>query len=183
SPGNGEVNGTLSSGSTDSTGSDESGEVNDIHFTEVVTDPQQDWSDTTGGDAIAFDSIVGTGTVGTTDEWIEIKNGRDETVDLTLWRLEMLDGTDAAELFSSSSASFVFFDGGDINNFQPDEFLVIGNPSGDLKNEVTLQLFDGSDFLVDELVIDDANASGISDESYQLTDDGNWGMGEATVGF
>lgn len=158
-------------------------EIDDVHFTEVVTDPQQDWNDTAGGNGIVFDSLVGNGTIGTTDEWIEIKNGRDETVDLTLWRLEMMDGTDAAELFSSSSASLVFFGEGDVDNFQPDEFLVVGNPAGDMKNAVTLQLFDETSFLVDELVIDDANAAGVDDESYQLLDDGNWGMGEATPGF
>lgn len=170
---------------TGSTGTEsvEPVEIDEVHFTEVVTDPQQDWNDTAGGNGVGFDSIVGNGTIGTTDEWIEVKNGRDETVDLTLWRLEMLDGTDAVELFSSPSASLIFHGGGAVDHFQPDEFLVIGNPAGDLKNSVTLQMFNEADSLVDELVIDDANAAGLDDESYQLLDDGTRGMGEATIGF
>ena len=196
SPGNGDVSGPENSNavasseqtdiSIDSTADAEDSippDFNAVHFTEVVTDPQQDWNDTLGGNGIAFDSTVGNGTVGTTDEWVEIQNGTLDSVDLTLWRLEMLDGTDEMEYFSSPSASLIFTAGGDGGNFQPDEFLVIGNPPGDLKNVVTLQLFDESDFLVDELVIDDANATGTADESYQIMDDGNWGMGEASIGF
>ncbi|MBI2338779.1 MAG: lamin tail domain-containing protein [Deltaproteobacteria bacterium] len=189
SPGSGEVSQTLATPSEESTDEESTADISeviesgDVHFTEVVTDPRQDWNDSSGGDGFLFNSMPGTGTVGSTDEWIEIQNGREESVDLTGWRLEMNDGTDATELFSSPSASLNFFAGGDVDNFQPDEFLVIGNPAGDMKNTITLELFNDSDEEIDSLTIDDANATGISDESYQLMDDGNWGMGEATIGF
>lgn len=143
--------------------------ITEVHFTEVVTDPQQDWNDTEGGNGISFDAEPGSGTVGTTDEWIEIKNGRDESIDLTDWRVEMIDGTDATEWLAETE-------------LPPDEFLVLGNPEGDLKNLITLQLYDDVNTLIDELVIEDANADNLENESYQLTDDG-WMMGEATIGF
>ncbi len=176
SPGSGEVT-PLVEASREEEPAEETGESetaleiisNDIHFTEVVTDPQQDWGDTEGGNGIAFDAYPGSGTVGTTDEWIEIANGRDETVDLTGWRVEMIDGTDATEWLTDTE-------------FQPDEFLVLGNPEGDLKNTTTLKLYDQVDALIDELVVEDANADSLENESYQLTDDG-WMMGEATIGF
>lgn len=154
-----------------------------VHFTEVVTDPQHDWGDSTGGDGVSFDSLFGSGTVGSTDEWIEIKNGGDDPVNLSGWRLEMVDGTDEVELFSAPSSTLVFFSGGGVQSFQPDEFLVLGNPPGDLKNTLTLELYDDDDSLVDALSVDNANATGADDESYQLMDNQVWEMGEATIGF
>ncbi len=157
--------------------------VSDVHFTEVVTDPQQDWNDSTDGDGIAFNSIPGSGTVGSTDEWIEIKNSRDVSVDLTGWSLAMNDGTDVTDAFSSSTSLFIFSDGGSLTDFQSGESLVIGNPPGDMKNTITLALYDSSNDLVDELNIDDSNADDPSNESYQLLDDDSWTMGEASPGF
>lgn len=180
SPGTGEVSGGEVQNQPDEL---EITTKNEVHFTEVVTDPQQDWNDTLGGNGIAFDVTFGSGTVGTTDEWIEIKNGREESVDLTGWRIEMKDGSDETELLSTGDSVYLFSDGGSFSLFQPDEFLVIGDPDGDLKNTITLELFNDEEELVDQLVIDDANASGIEDESYQLSEDGLWEMGEATIGF
>lgn len=85
--------------------------------------------------------------------------------------------------FESTSALLVFSNGGDVSTFQPDEFLVIGNPAGSLNNSIILELYDPADELIDSLAVDDANATGIEDESLQLQDDGSWGMGEATIGF
>ncbi len=155
----------------------------EVYFTEVVTDPQQDWNDTSGGDGIAFDNIPGNGTVGSTDEWIEIKNGRGESVNLSGWSLQMLDGTDQTLSFDSSTATFIFSEGGSVSNFQADEYLTIGNPEGDIKNTVSLALYDDQNTLVDSVSITDGNADSPSDESYQLGDDGTWNMGEATIGF
>lgn len=155
----------------------------DVHFTEVVTDPQQDWNDTSGGDGISFNAVPGNDTIGSTDEWLEIKNDRSEAVDLTHWNLEMIDGTDESLIFGESSATFSFSDGGNLSYFQPGEFLIIGNPEGDMKNTLTLNLLDDQSDLVDSLSIDDANADGTEDESYQVESDGTWSLGEATIGF
>lgn len=155
----------------------------DIYFSEVVTDPQQDWNDTLGGNGISFDSIAGSGTIGTTDEWIEIKNGRERTVDLTSWRIEMIDGTDTTEFFATPQASLVFSGLSAVDYFETDTTLVIGNPAGDMKNTILLQLIDETENIVDELQVDDANADSLTAESYQSDENGEWNMFSATIGF
>ena len=54
-----------------------------IVINEIVTDPQQDWNDSEGGDGIPFNNVPGNGTITPTDEWIELLNTGSEAVDLT----------------------------------------------------------------------------------------------------
>ena len=154
-----------------------------IHFTEVVTDPQQDWNDSSGGDGIPFDDISGNGTVGSTDEWIEIENDGEATMNMYGYTLKMVDGTDETEFFSAPKGTFVFSDGGSVTDFGAGEVLVIGNPPGDLKNTVTLTLLDETGLPIDEVAVENGDAHGISDESFQLSSDGEWLMGTAGIGF
>lgn len=157
--------------------------IEEVHFTEIVSDPQRDWNDSAGGNQILFDALFGTGTVGSTDEWIEIKNGRSQNVNLTGWTLHMVDGTNEIENFIESKAVFNFSENGSLDHFNPDEFLVIGNPKGDMKNTLQLLLYDETNQLVDEVAIDDANASSVDDESYQLREDFLWQQTNSTPGF
>ena len=152
-------------------------------ITEVVTDPQRDWNDSSGGNGILFDSISGTGTIGSSDEWIELSNRSEDPVSLKDWRIEMIDGSDATEVFSQPASTFQFSPGGSLDSVLPGEFLVIGNPPGDMKNTLLLRLIDNEETVVDEVNIEDANASGIFDETYQWNDDEGWKMGEASIGF
>lgn len=154
-----------------------------VHFTEIVTDPQRDWNDSAGGNGVPFDIFYGNGTVGSTDEWIEIKNGSTAPVDISGWRIEMNDGTDETEFFSEPYATLVFSAGGSAVNFNADEFVVIGNPRGDLKNAIALRLVDENESLADSVDIENADATSVSAESWQLTTDGGWEIGAATPGF
>lgn len=157
-------------------------DFNRVLITEVVTDPQQDHAESSGGNGVPFDLIAGTGSLGTTDEYVELYNGTFESVDLRGWQIAMIDGTNVTQSLDDASWSLFFSDGGTVENFLAGEVLVLGNPKGDLKNTVQLDLVDASGNLLDSLSIEDANATGLDDESYQLNDDGLWGMDEANPG-
>lgn len=157
-------------------------EYRGLTISEVVTDPQRDWNDTTGGNGTPFDNISGTGTIGSTDEWVEIVNDSPDATDISGFSLAMTDGTDETEIFSAPRGIPLFSEGGAIENFGAGEILVIGNPPGDLKNSVTLTLFDAAGTLVDEVIVENGDAHTITDESFQINDD-EWMMGEATPGF
>lgn len=154
-----------------------------VRFTEVVVDPQRDWNDTEGGNGLPFDIEYGRGTIGSTDEWLELHNRSDQAVDLSQWRIEMRDGSDETESFSGGRATLNFSSGGNIELFSPDERLVIGNPQGDMKNLIHLQLINEFDSIEDEIFVDDGNADDVFDESVALSDDDEWMKGEATIGF
>lgn len=152
-------------------------------ITEVVTDPQRDWNDTSGGNAAPFDHSPGTGTIGSSDEWIEMENRSAGTISLKEWRLEMIDGSDATEFFSQPASTMKFSLGGKVDSVLPGEFVVLGNPPGDMKNTLLLRLIDDQEEIVDEVDIPDANAEGIFDEAWQWNDDEGWKQDESTLGF
>lgn len=151
-----------------------------VRITEIVTDPQQDWSDSAAGNAIAFDSFPGNGAASATDEWIEVKNDTEDVVNLTGWRMEMLDGSDESVVLGTMNTHLFFSDGGSVSEFAPEEFLVVGNPPGEMNNAIVVRLYDAEDALVDELEVEDGNSSGLDDESYQLNEENFWERGFAT---
>ena len=131
-----------------------------IVINEVVTDPKRDWNDTAGGDADLFGPLAGTGSITTSDEWVELYNGSPLAVDLTGWTLVMTDGSDqthvlggspyVTERFSDSASALV--------NFAPGAYLVIGNPVGDMLNDVTLALRDAAGFEQDRVQLGGGHA-------------------------
>lgn len=151
-------------------------------ITEVVTDPQQDHGESSEGNGIKFDFLPGSGTVGTTDEYIEITNGTDDTYDLTDWQILMTDGSDVSERVNDSAWTPYFSANGSVTEFFPGEVIVLGNPTGDMKNTVTVDLLDAAGTPVDSVVIDDGNASSLEDEAFQLSSDGDWIQGSADPG-
>ncbi|MCP5464294.1 MAG: lamin tail domain-containing protein [Deltaproteobacteria bacterium] len=155
---------------------------NRVLITELVTDPQQDHGESSPGNGVVFDSAAGSGTIGSNDEYIEIYNGTEESVDLSSWTLKMNDGTDEEQSLGDENTETYFSAGGASTLFQPGEFMVIGNPSGAMNNSITVQLFNEEDALVDEVSVEDANADAESDEAYTLQEDGHWEMDFATPG-
>ena len=151
-----------------------------VFITEVVTDPQQDHNESSGGNDIPFDSQAGSGTIGSTDEYIEIYNGSQQSVDLTDWQIHMNDGSDETLSFLDTSADLIFSKNGSIQNFQDGEILVIGNPEGALNNEIYIELINNIGEIEDAIWIDDANAQDTSDEAYTLDNFGNWEQTEAS---
>jgi hypothetical protein len=139
-----------------------------VLINEVVTDPQQDWNDNSGGDRIIFNNVPGNGSVTDADEWIELYNAGTTAINLqagTGWTLTMTDSATFTINFLSASGTsvFVFSNGGSLTNFQPGEYLVIGNPPDAMNNDVYLALRDPNGALIDDVEIGDnpeADATG-----------------------
>jgi PKD repeat protein len=158
-----------------------------VVINEVVADPQQDWSDNSGGNGIPFDNVPGTGSITVTDEWIELFNAGTQAVNLIVgngWTIELINGTNEIFNFKNpGSAVLRFSAGGSVTNFQPGEYLVIGNPPGAINNDVYIILRDQTGAVVDDVEIgddfegdgngdgapdggaSDGNATGINDEA------------------
>ena len=153
-----------------------------VLITEVVTDPQQDHSESKVGNGIKFDATPGTGTVSSSDEYIEIFNGTSDSVDMSQWSLNMIDGTDVLQDLSTAKEGF-YSAAGSLSDVGPGEFLVVGNPTGAINNSVTIELLNATDEIVDSIVIDDANATSTEDESYFLNENGEWTQGNVTPGY
>ncbi|MEK7809083.1 MAG: lamin tail domain-containing protein, partial [Chloroflexota bacterium] len=144
-----------------------------VVINEVVTDPQQDWNDSSGGDGVSFNATVGSGSITDTDEWLELYNAGSTAIDLTSstgWVLTITDSsTDTLNFLSSTStAIFVFSNGGSLNNFQAGEYLVIGNPPGTMNNDVYLVLKNSSGTTVDDVEL--GNVSGVGTSSDGASD-------------
>jgi hypothetical protein len=138
-----------------------------VRINEVVTDPQHDWNDSSGGNGIRFDDQPGTGTITDTDEWLELVNASSQSVSLRDWRLVMIDTTPATETLGAGAAVLRFERGGALDLFLPGEHVVIGNPSGAMNNDIWLRLIDAEGRLVDEVELGtrDFRANGLGDEA------------------
>lgn len=116
-----------------------------VVINEVVTSPQNDWSDSEGGNGTGYDNLPGNGVVDLADQWIELYNGDDSAVDLTAnggWELIMTDSAPDTLNFANlpSETGLFFSDGGSTTNFQPGEYLIIGDPPGALDDDVYVEL-------------------------------------------
>ncbi|NIR52986.1 T9SS type A sorting domain-containing protein [candidate division KSB1 bacterium] len=158
-----------------------------IVINEIVTDPQQDWNDSEAGNDTPFDNVPGSGTGTDTDEWLELYNADSEAVNLEQgdgWTLELLDTTPEILNFANpGNTEFVFSNGGDLSHFQPGEYLVIGNPPGEINNDIFIVFKNELGAIVDDVEIGDdpeedgkgdgaadgrpagGNATGLADEA------------------
>lgn len=146
-----------------------------VVINEFVTDPQQDWNDSAGGDGLSFNSVPGNSTVSETDEWIELYNGSGKELNISNWHLVInrlepaSDDKDTFNSFNSStSTKLVFSNGGSVTNWKAGEYLVIGNPPDSLPNDnLTLLLFNEKKEVIDAIYsISGGNSNSISDESF-----------------
>jgi len=144
-----------------------------VVINEVVTDPQQDWNDSAGGNGVPFDAVPGDGVVSSTDEWIELLNVTECSLDLTGWSLVMIDTSPATEILGEGKAVLRFSAGGSLTDFRPGERLVVGNPKGALNNDVYIELRDASGHLVDDVEIGDDPEGDGPDGAPQIGQDGN----------
>lgn len=154
-----------------------------VLITEVVTDPQQDHGESTMENGIPFDPYPGTGTVGSSDEYVEIYNGTTESIDVSLWSINMLDGTDELQELKDDDWEVYFSNDGSLESFGPGEFLVLGNPTGAMNNTITLELLSDTGETVDSVDVENANASDLNDEAYYRSPEGDWVQGWASPGF
>ena len=143
---------------------------------EVVTDPQRDWSDSRGGDGVPFNNMPGNGDVTDSDEWIEIFNAGNQTLDLRNWTLEMRDTTPVTHVIGSppSTTFEVYSQGASAAQFPAGAYLVIGNPAGEINNDIYLVLKDARGAVVDDVEIgDDPESDGNGDGAPDPGVDGN----------
>ncbi|MGQ0612584.1 MAG: PEP-CTERM sorting domain-containing protein [Planctomycetaceae bacterium] len=136
-----------------------------ILITEVVTDPQGDHSESSGGNGIPFDAIPGNGTVSDTDEFVELFNAARLVVDLTGWVLEFQDTSPSRFVFGVDSGILRFSGGSTLTAFLPGTFLLLGNPPGALNNRVDVLLLDSLGITEDALRIQNGAASSAWDEA------------------
>ncbi|MEE8107368.1 MAG: lamin tail domain-containing protein [Planctomycetota bacterium] len=134
-------------------------------ITELVTDPQADHSENTGGNGVPFDDVPGTGTVSSLDEYVEIFNASGYVVDLTGFRLEFYDATPSSFVFGTSTGVVRISLGSTLDSLLPGAFALVGNPPGALNNRITVLLRDPGGGVVDSLIDVDGNATGASDEA------------------
>jgi hypothetical protein len=143
---------------------------------EVVTDPQRDWGDSSGGDGAPFNGTPGNGSVTDSDEWIEIYNAGNQTLNLRNWTLAMQDTTAVTHVIGSppSTTFEVFSAGSSVSSFRPGAYLVIGNPAGEINNDIYLVLRDSGGALIDDVEIgDDPENDGDGDGAPDPGVDGN----------
>ncbi|MBI4209465.1 MAG: Ig-like domain-containing protein [Deltaproteobacteria bacterium] len=151
-----------------------------VVINEMVVDPQQDWGDSSGGDGVSFNNTPGTGSITGSDEWIELFNASLEPVDLTGWSIHMLDGTDEVDILGEGSGTERFSGvGSSIAHFESQSYLVIGNPTGDNLNKITIELRNNLGELVDTVRVgvegglpQDGDASSVEDEAIARRIDG-----------
>jgi hypothetical protein len=146
-----------------------------VVINEIVTDPKQDWNDSSEGDGTPFNDVPGTSAGTSVDEWVELYNAGIGTVDITDWSLAFCDGTASYLLFSAPGSSVLrFSDGGSVTNFQPGEYLVVGNPPGSMLDTIFIALRSTNDvpacpvttFVVDAVELgDDPQGDGNGDSA------------------
>jgi hypothetical protein len=168
-----------------------------VVINEIVTHPQQDWNETAGGNGIPFDDIPGTGSVTTSDEYIELYNGSPHAVDLSGWTLQQIDGSDQIHSMGQHSSVTERFSkaGSTLQHFQSGDYLVIGKPVGDNLDNVTLILRDANGFERDRVQFGNGaapwgRATGIDDEAVLRIPNGadtdsdaqDWQKGPASPG-
>lgn len=154
-----------------------------VLLTEVVTDPQQDHSDSEGGDEVSFDEHPGSGTISSSDEYVEIYNGTLDEVDVSEWSLGMFDGTDELQDLNDDKLDLFFSEEGSLEKLGAGEFLIVGNPGGALNNSILIELYDENGGVVDSVDVENANASDWNDEAYYRDENGEWLQGWASPGF
>jgi hypothetical protein len=135
-------------------------------ISEVVTDPQADHSESSGGNGLPYDLLPGDGTISSVDEFVEIFHTGSLPLDLTNYELVFDDTTPSTYEFGVSSGGVLLWSpGSSLDGFLPGGYAVLGNPPGALNNRVDVYLRDAEGNLVDLLAIEDGNASSTLDEA------------------
>lgn len=120
----------------------------DALLNELVIDPQADYS--------------GDGALTSSDQWVELVNTSGAVIDLTGWTLWMVDTTPAVALLSEADVTFSA--GGNVQAWQPGEYLVVLNPLGQMNRDVFVQLRDATDTVVDTVEIGLNDLAGDGDD-------------------
>ncbi|WP_045119688.1 Ig-like domain-containing protein [Haliangium ochraceum] len=140
-----------------------------VMMTEICVEAQQDWSHSSGNGGIPFSKTPGTGSISASDEWIELRVITPTPLDLTDYTIEIFNGpsTDGPPLHITE------FDDGKVDDgelrFFPatsvltrvttGTFVVLGNPTGSMDDDVYVILRDADGTILDEVEIGGINGS------------------------
>lgn len=121
-----------------------------VKINEVVTDPFQDWN------SIGFSGSPPGGTGADNDEWIELYV---ETagINLTGWTISMIDGSDRTGTLETSgdgvfnTVNYVSSGSGVFTNTAVGDYIILGDPTGDMNNDVLIVLYNASGNEVDRV--------------------------------
>jgi len=138
-----------------------------VVINEVVLSPQHDWGKSSGP-GLAFDGTPGTGTVSSTDQYIEILNTGTTAVSLVGWRVEITDSSDGPEgtpLAENMEAgiALTFSPGSNSASLQPGGFAVLGNPIGTIGLDAFIVLKDNRNVVIDDVEIGDDDENDMAD--------------------
>lgn len=126
-------------------------EVN-ILISEFVSTPQSDWGDSEPNGE-PFDAWPGQGTIGSTDEWVELINYGAEPIDLYDMALEIRSIDTSPEVTPVVFAPYLRWgDGGSIHAWRPGEALVVRLRGDMAQTGLTLELWAGA-LRVDQVII------------------------------
>ena len=129
-----------------------------VLLNELCISPLVDWSDTEGGNLIAYDGVPGTGLVTSVDEWIELRVGGVVPLDLRTWTIVEYTGPSVIQPARAvtrlgDGPTRVVGTGTGIADVQPGDYVVLGNPSGALLASAWIELRDGSGAIVDAVEV------------------------------
>ncbi|MBI2375966.1 MAG: hypothetical protein HYV07_18375 [Deltaproteobacteria bacterium] len=160
-----------------------------VHFSEVVATPLHDWNDSAPSGE-PFDASPGGGAVTDTDEWVELVNGSEEPIDLSVAGLTVrsIDAT-PSETRVEFAPALVFGSGGSAQEWLPGEALVVRLRGSMSQRGVTLEAYAGR-ALLDRIEISSAvtsqHAGGrppdFVHEAIARTPAGRWAWCEPTPG-
>ena len=137
-----------------------------ILITEIVTDPQGDHSENSGGNGVAYDAVPGSGTVSSVDEYVELYNNGGAVFDLRDYVLRFWDTSPSEYFFADTPGGVLRFSGlSSVDAFLPGDFALLGNPPGALNNSLRVDLETVHGMLFDSVLIADGNATGAADEA------------------
>jgi hypothetical protein len=137
-----------------------------IRFTEVVTDPQADHNESSGGNGVLWDDTPGSGSITASDEYVEIVNDSLWAVDLTGYSIEFEDTSPSTYIFgTTTSGTLRFSSGSSLTSLAAGGFALLGNAPGSMNNVISLDLLTPDGDLEDQWEILDGNASGPLDEA------------------
>lgn len=119
-----------------------------IWINEVVVMPRHDWSD---GGGTPYDATPGNGPISSQDQFVELINAGERTLDLTGWTIELIDSDPSTTTLGVENV--VLSEGATLRAFAPGDLLVIGDPAGFASTDVHVVLRDDDGQLVDDVEI------------------------------
>lgn len=132
-----------------------------VVISEIITDPLEDWNDSTAAVVVPYDATPGTGTVDTADQWLELHNCGPAEVDLAGYTVQLTDSTpNLIELGVTLEGqvlvgSLLMPVGGT---------LLVGNPDpvAGLDDLLEVRLTDSTGILVDRVLLGEELGAGAS---------------------